>query len=557
MTVSAGSLGDRSDERPAPERRHPIGWPFADGPNGSRPRFALQVVLVIAIVIALRVVFFVGLVSGDPQDDGVYYGNALALAKDGPRYLDRYRNLPREFVANPIDQFNVRPLVTYPTAMLFRSFGEGEVVAVAWPFVCSVGLALVIIGLGTTLCDRNVGLLAGVLFAFYPLDVIDATRILSDVQVGLCTASALLCAVQGIKRQNRALFLLSGVLAAAGGLANARALLGLVALLCCLAVQRQVRWRHLAAVLLGSAVVFAAESATYFALVGDPLLSWRINAGANQYKYLHEFVQRVVWGPIEVAWTNGRPLGLSRSVLGLNDAPTNLFGPFFFLFAAAVVRSLWHKRNLLLVAFALLIFACLEFGAARVEWDSAHQTLRYMMIYKQDRFLEIASAPLLVIAADALNEVRRRQPFAAGVLLGAILIPSVYAVQGTRAYYRSGLDDLRVLTQQVTHDSGRTYWSDTWGVLHMQVFSRGKAANLKVLVPTTSETDVRSACLILGGSRGVELLPDYVEASLPPFARALFNQPPGETTGTWRVHRQFSRRPGQQQMHDLTVYCPR
>ena len=47
--------------------------------------------LAIALAILTRSFFFIGLVSGDPQDDGVYYGNAFALYRDGPTYLARFR----------------------------------------------------------------------------------------------------------------------------------------------------------------------------------------------------------------------------------------------------------------------------------------------------------------------------------------------------------------------------------------------------------------------------------------------------------------------------------
>jgi len=86
-------------------------------------RARLASILLLAIL--LRVGFFVGLASGDPQDDGVYYGNAFALYNEGPRYLETFRNLPADFLANPIDQFHVRPMITYPIAASFALFGPG------------------------------------------------------------------------------------------------------------------------------------------------------------------------------------------------------------------------------------------------------------------------------------------------------------------------------------------------------------------------------------------------------------------------------------------------
>src|SRR5262245_29007091 len=189
--------------------------------------------LVLLLALVLRSVLFVGLVSGDPQDDGIYYGNALSLREKGPEYLERYKNLPDDFVANPIDQFNVRPMITYPIAANFALFGSGEASASAWALLCSLVSVFVVYRLGTVLHDRTVGLIAALLCAFYPLEVINGTRILSDVQVGMFTSIGLLLFVEAAQRRSIAMFALSGAAAAGAYLANARGLLALIAVTAC------------------------------------------------------------------------------------------------------------------------------------------------------------------------------------------------------------------------------------------------------------------------------------------------------------------------------------
>jgi 4-amino-4-deoxy-L-arabinose transferase-like glycosyltransferase len=147
---------------------------------------------IVLLAILLRAAFFVGLVAGDPQDDVVYYGNAFSLFNDGPRYLERFRNLPADFLANPIDQFHMRPMVTYPIAASFALFGPGEMAAVFWGYLCSILSVLVVYRLAFVLHGRSVGLVAALLYTFYPLGVINGTRILSDVQLGLFSSLGLL-----------------------------------------------------------------------------------------------------------------------------------------------------------------------------------------------------------------------------------------------------------------------------------------------------------------------------------------------------------------------------
>ena len=200
---------------------------------------------VLLLAIALRCAFFVGLVSGDPQDDGIYYGNALSLREKGPEYLERYKNLPADFLANPIDQFNVRPMITYPIAANFALFGSGEVSASAWALLCSMVSVLVVYRLGTVLHDRTVGLIAALLCAFYPLEVMNGTRILSDVQVGMFMSIGLLLFVEATRCRSVAMLTLSGVATAGAYLANARGLLALIAIIGCgffMAALRKTRW---------------------------------------------------------------------------------------------------------------------------------------------------------------------------------------------------------------------------------------------------------------------------------------------------------------------------
>lgn len=187
-------------------------------------------VAILLFAALLRVVFFVGLASGDPQDDFIYYNNALGLYRDGPKYLGLFENFPRDVPANPVSSFHLRPMVTYPIAALFAALGPGEISAALWGLACSLLTVFVAYRLGAATHDRVVGLLAALLCAIYPLEVINATRILSDVQVGLFCGLGLLLLVEAGNRRSVWLYALSGAAVAGASLANLRGLLFLVAL---------------------------------------------------------------------------------------------------------------------------------------------------------------------------------------------------------------------------------------------------------------------------------------------------------------------------------------
>jgi MFS family permease len=507
------------------------------------------------LAMSLRAGFFVGLVSGDPQDDGIYYGNALALYREGPKALDLFRNLPPDFLADPIDQFHVRPMVTYPIAASFAIFGPGELPAALWGLVCSMLTVLVVYRLGSRVHDRSVGLFAALLCAFYPLEVINGTRILSDVQVGLFTAIGLLLLVEASARRRLSLYGVAGAAAAGAYLANARGLVILIVLAggaALLAARRHASWRAPFYVIGGFAAVFCIEGAIYYLRTGDPLLSYHIQSGASYFKYLHEPVTSVDWGWIRVSYTNGEPLGLSRSVLRMTPGPTDQFGFFFVLFLVSIVFSLVTRRNLLLVAVAVGLFLYLEFGPVRLAIDWATSNVHYMMMFKQDRFLLILTAPLVVLAGYFLRSMAARSRLAVAVVLIALFATSIAAMARTRGHYRSGLHDLRVITEHVRSHPDRIFFGDLWAIEHLTIFTRHGASNLRVL-DVQGPHDLEGACVILGGSRGVELLADYVASTLPPFVRQILYS--AEAPAGWTLVTEIEGPRDGQRHRDLRLYC--
>jgi 4-amino-4-deoxy-L-arabinose transferase-like glycosyltransferase len=509
------------------------------------------------IAIVLRLVFFVGLASGDPQDDGVYYGNALALYHNGPEYLRQYRNLPPDFVANPIDQFNVRPMITYPIAASFAIFGPGEITATLWSFLCSLVSVLVSYRLGRLLHGPTVGCLAALLCAFYPLEVINGTRMLSDAPVGMFCSLSLLLLLESRKQRRPILAGAAGVAVAGAYLANGRGLLMFMTLAGCaalMAARQEGGWRMPLLYIAGFVAVFAVEALVYFKATGDPLLSYHIQGGASHFKYLHEPVSSLRWGWLDIEYTNGRPFELTRTVFLMDGRPTSQFGLFFYLFTVSALFCLVRRVDLLLVAIVIGLFAYLDFGPVRLSADWGQRQLTYMMVFKQERFLLMLTGPMMVLAAYFLYSVALRNRWLAIVLVAVLGVTSLGAIGRTRMYYRHGLDDLRSVAADVRANPQQLFAGDYWAILHLQIFLRHRPLNLAVLNTQTTLEQVQHACVILGGSRGVELNADYVEGTLPEFARKILQSgvaPPG-----WTLVRTVAGERSAQRMHDLSLYCP-
>jgi hypothetical protein len=236
----------------------------------------------------------------------------------------------------------------------------------------------------------------------------------------------------------------------------------------------------------------------------------------------------------------------------MDDGPTRQFGFMFFLFLPSVFLSVVRRRNLPLTATAIGVFVYLEFAPVRVSIDQAHREVEYMMLFKQQRFLLALTAPLVVLAADLLHTIARDFRIIAAALILALFATSLLAIARTRRYYRAGLEDMRAATDYVVSHPDRTFYGDLWAVEHVKIFSRYRVQSLRVLDARTEPGDLAHACVMLGGSRGVELLSDYVESTLPSFARDVLEG--GVPTG-WQVVQEIRGEHNPQRRHDLMIYC--
>jgi hypothetical protein len=292
----------------------------------------------------------------------------------------------------------------------------------------------------------------------------------------------------------------------------------------------------------------------YYGQTGDPLLSYHIQSGASYFKYLHEPVTEVRSGPLRIAYTNGEPFEMVGTVFRWRVRPTDQFGFFFALFLAAACFSLVKRRNGLLLAVAVGLLLYLEFGPVRLAVDWQQRELHYMMVFKQERFVLMLTAPLVVLAADFLVHLGSRHRVAVALVLIALLLTSVAAIARTQRYYRSGLEELRSLAGIVQQHPERTFYGDFWAVEHLKIFTKHRAGNLRVLGNDTALAELGNSCIALGGSRGVELLADYVEGTLPRFAREVLAgvpPPPG-----WRLVKEWDGPLNAQRLHSLKLYCP-
>jgi uncharacterized membrane protein len=208
--------------------------------------------------VAVRAVFFSG-----------YHGF------DDATYIDRALDLAAHGWSLPGDHVSARSGLVVPTALIVRLLGVGPLTVHAVPFVASVLSLFLAFEMGRRLFDDRVGLLAALLLAVFPLEVIYASHLYPTTGTTFATGLALLAFLEGDRQGDGRLSCAGGLVL---GLSTTLHELGAACLVFYPAYAMLVR--HLAA-LAGFLAGAGAEAAAYAWLAGDPLYHVRIIGAAG------------------------------------------------------------------------------------------------------------------------------------------------------------------------------------------------------------------------------------------------------------------------------------
>jgi 4-amino-4-deoxy-L-arabinose transferase-like glycosyltransferase len=318
-------------------------------------------------VLLLAVAFRLYGLSGEmPPDSLVYAQHAWNLA-DGS-----FRLATDSWYAHRFPVFT-------PAAPLYSWFGVGAITTNTWPLVLSLGQIVFAMLVGWKLFGRGAGLLSGLLLAVYPLDVIEAGRLLPDMVMGglVGWAGALWMLTTCVRPGGRkGVLLLAGICLALAVVVRPYALL-LVVYLAADSWIRRVPGRSLLWVLAGMAAVAFPLLAVYQLETGDFLYRARVISQTYSSGVMAEDPQWLYY--IAHIWSPKRLTGL---------LPVLLVGSaFFVLFRPDRVRG-----SLLL--WIVLFVSFLQFGSMSLS--------EFVPILKRTRFLTAVSLPSAVLLGSVL-----------------------------------------------------------------------------------------------------------------------------------------------------------
>lgn len=335
------------------------------------------------------------------------YASPTTYYPDEAVYIQHAWNLAHGELQLGDDSWYIHRLPVYvPAAAFYLVAGVGKATTVAWPFLLSLVQLLLLMAVAHVAGGRRLGLLAGLLLAMLPVDILESTHLMPDVVMGtLMSITALLWWLSGHTSGGRgrgALLFLAGASLGLATLARPYALvLGVSLLIGQLLARRRVG--ELVLVAAGGALVLASYLAVYQLAVGDALYRVEVVSQAYSSGKLAEPARFLAY-PKMVAHPLG-PLGLHGLALLAVVAPL-------------LVRP--TRPVLLLLAWSLPVALLLQFGSMSLE--------RYEPILKRARFLTPLGAPLCFLLAMGLTRASGWLAGRAGALRPAPLLALALAV---------------------------------------------------------------------------------------------------------------------------------
>ena len=375
-------------------------------PNNSNS-VLLKLALLLLFAFILRVIFFHGIAPGDPF---TYSLSAWAIVQGhwNPGYF--YEQTTRWGVL-------------FPLAASYKLFGVHEFSSTLWPLFTSLGTVAVAYLLALHLKGERAALLAGIIVATFPLEIIYATQPMADCPLSFWLLLSLYCFVRGeaaeASKYKRWFFLCSGIALALAYATKFVAILIAPFFLLVLLWRRRIEW-HWAWLGLGFLLVFAVEFVIFQQVTGNGLARLDlvlhdkashapVTAGGFQ-------VQNGVWLYFYWMLVDFHYVGLSFVALLLMLLHRTIQGRKDFLNGGAL-PLLWAITLLLILTFY------------------PTSTNPYVPLYKVEPYILMFSAPLLVMTAALLSDYTKRLQLAAMALILLSSLPFIYLLhEGYRAH---------------------------------------------------------------------------------------------------------------------------
>lgn len=447
--------------------------------------------LIVGVALLVRTYFFVGV----HLNDDIAYVNAAYRLSQGDVGVLATDNI-----------HEIRSMSVIPIAVTFRLFGVGEGSAALYPLLCSLGLVVLAVRFGCLFFDATTGYIAGLLYAFFPLDIIYASQVGSDVPLAFLLGLSLYLFADNQESDKR--YAAAGII---GGLAYLAKSMGVLvvpfaAAFVLICPQRHTK-RGLAVFAAGFILVMALEATFMYAETGDPL--WRLGVIHSANRELGTNVDTDYYP---------RTLLTIRDVNHFNhEGSTGLYAwAFLGALGCLLAAGTGRRRVGCLTVWAVGGFLYLQYGIMSLDFTPTPKWVR---------FLEVVAVPAIVLIAAGLARLWRSHYRIVAALMIIVLVGNALVnTTGMWEAYRIQTDDFRLIAEALEHRHPRIVYTDL-GTAGFIRFYLGYTADIRLLEKTQPNA-IHHAYVVLYGNRGV-VENQRMKRELAPYA--------GELPEQWRL----------------------
>ncbi len=373
--------------------------------------------------LALRLIFFSGIGT---SDDLAY---------------TRYAHNAGEGIQDSVLTLSTRIGVTYVTAFSYKLFGVNDFSSTLFVLLTSIGNIILVYYFGKLLLNEKVGLMSSFLISIFPLEVVYATKLLTDIPSAFFMAlSVYFFLYAELKSHKKINYFLSGIFLGIGYLIRESALLIGLFFIIYLIYKRQIKKEYFIAA-FGFVIIFAVELFILYKLTGNPFFRYTTVQDYLQQAYIHYGY----FGRLNM------PEGLLHYPYIILTDPLISF--FYFFIIISLIYFIFNKRqnaNILFFWFIPLLLY-LSFGSASLT--------KYLPFKADPRYLSVITVPGILLLAVFLTDKKiiigkYAKPF----ILALLFVSSIFFVyvRGDRnilATLKESLPYLEKLDKPIYSDS--------------------------------------------------------------------------------------------------------
>ncbi len=408
-----------------------------------------------AAALALAAIIIFGFVLSMLLFKGMsFYGDDASYVQYVPEILSGS-------FSETINIFSIRLLMNLPLSVFVGLLGYTDLGAGAWALISYLAIIPLIYLIGKELEDARAGLIAALLFSFYPLILKFNSSPDPMLPMALFLSLSLLFFVRGRKRRSAKYYWLSGAAAFTATLANPIAYLYILFYAFYIVASSIFDSAKKASISFDSKQLYLFLGIlTAIALLGYVNL---VLANGNPFFELNmtNSYYSAAGGPDQIFYTNPSltyyikgyfPYGvipflsgnqsissnssnMVQDIFSLQQVQLNDVGFFGYFIAASGIYLIARrkKKAYFAILFASFIVAYMEFGSMSIT--------HYFPIYKLMRFAVVAAVPLMLVMGFALSEFignakRKRFPdFRYRAVIAAAIIIFLLATSLPMDYY--------------------------------------------------------------------------------------------------------------------------